>query len=112
MRGCRCALQISWRTVQLVAAGFLLPPRGRSLCGQWGRVFLRLRILPQRSGDCRGIHGAGFLWGGMLFAGQELIKPFGMDFGAKKIGFGENAAEEAGASLDAGYGVFVEGAAQ
>src|SRR6266851_5685463 len=101
MRGCRCALQISWRTVQLVAAGFLLPPRGRSLCGQWGRVFLRLRILPQRSGDCRGI----------LFAGQELIKPFGMDFAAKKIGFGENAAEEAGVSLDAGYGVFVEGAA-
>src|SRR5712675_808560 len=48
----------------------------------------------------------------MLFAGEELIEPCGMDFAAKKIGFGENAAEEAGVGLDAGYGVFVEGAAQ
>src|SRR6266851_3319500 len=112
MRGCRCALQISWRTVQLVAAGFLLPPRGRSLCGQWGRVFLRLRILPQRSGDGGGFRGAGFLRSGMLFAAEELIEPFRMDFAAKKIGFGEDAAEEAGVGLDAGHGVFVEGTAQ
>src|SRR5712671_4425252 len=48
----------------------------------------------------------------MLFAGKKLIEPCGMDFAAKKIGFGEDAAEEAGVGLDAGYGVFVECAAQ
>src|SRR5882672_4759100 len=48
----------------------------------------------------------------MLFASEELIEPFGMDFAAKKIGLGEDAAEEAGVGLDAGYGVFVECAAQ
>src|ERR1700704_2746629 len=48
----------------------------------------------------------------MLLAGEELIEPCGMDFATKKIGFGEDAAEEAGVGLDAGYGVFVECAAQ
>src|SRR5712672_579773 len=48
----------------------------------------------------------------MLFAGEKLIEPCGMDFAAKKIGFGENAAEEASVGLDAGYSVFVECAAQ
>jgi len=35
-----------------------------------------------------------------------------MDFATKKIGFCEDAAEEAGVSLNAGYGVFVKGTAQ
>jgi len=37
-----------------------------------------------------------------FFAGEKLIEPFGMDFAAQKIGFGEDAAEEAGVGLDAG----------
>src|SRR5882762_10196014 len=69
-------------------------------------------MLPQGSGDGGGFRGAGFLWRGVLFAGEELIEPFGMNFAAKKIGFGEDAAEEASVGLDAGYGVFVECAAQ
>src|SRR5712672_2474897 len=48
----------------------------------------------------------------MLFAGEKLIEPFGMDFAAKEIRFSEDAAEEAGVGLNAGYGVFVKSAAQ
>src|SRR5882762_10722343 len=48
----------------------------------------------------------------MLFAGEKLIEPFGMDFAAKEIRFSEDAAEEAGVSLDACDSVFVESAAQ
>src|SRR6266853_3137938 len=48
----------------------------------------------------------------MLFSGEELIEPFGMDFAAKEIRFGEDAAEEAGVGINAGDGVFVKGAAQ
>ena len=68
--------------------------------------------MPQRGGDGGGFRCAGFLWRRMLFAGEKLIEPFGMDFAAKEIRFGEDAAEEAGVGLNAGYGVFVKSAAQ
>ena len=68
--------------------------------------------MPQGGCDGGRFLGSGFLRSEMLFAGEKLIEPCGMDFAAKKIGFGEDAAEEVSVGLDARYSVFVEGAAQ
>ncbi len=97
----------------MVAAGFLFPARGFSLCRLWGGVFLRLRILPDSSGNGGGIGGAAIDFAsGMFFSCEELVEPFGVDFAAEEIRFAEDAAEEAGVGFDAGDGVFVEGAAE
>ena len=65
------------------------------------------------SGDCGGVSAGGFVCGGSrLFAGQEFIQPFGVDFVAQKIGFGQQAAEEGDVGLDAGDGGLFEGAAK
>ena len=69
--------------------------------------------MPQGCGDGGGVGRIAFVFQrSVLFARQELVEPFGVDFAAKKIGFGENSAEEAGIRLDSGDNVFVERAAQ
>ena len=65
-------------------------------------------MLPQGGGDGGGVCGAAIdFGGGMSFSREELVEPFGVDFAAKEIGIGEDAAEKAGVGLDAGDGVFL-----
>src|SRR5713226_7106138 len=99
---------------QLVAAAFLFPAGLRDGRGRIGRAILfSLRCLPECGGDGGGVRGAALgMCCGAVFAREERIEPFGVDFAAEKIGFGEDAAKKAGVGFDAGDGVFVEGAAQ
>src|ERR1700730_15362887 len=70
-------------------------------------------MLPERGGDGGGRGSSAITSGsGVFFSRKELVQPFRVDFAAKKIGFGEDAAEKASVGLDSGNGVFVEGAAQ
>src|SRR5208282_6275885 len=74
--------------------------------------------LPEGGGDCCGIGGAGSV--GDIFRGggcgrgalEQFVEPLGVDVAAEKIGFSENAAEEAGVGLDAGDGVLLKSAAE
>jgi len=43
---------------------------------------------------------------------EQFVEPLGVNLRAKKIGFGKNAAEEAGVGLDSGDGVLLESAAE
>src|ERR1700730_19402987 len=72
-----------------------------------------LRRVPEGRGDGGRLCGVAFVSGDIdVLASEQFIEPVGVNFAAKKIGLGENAAEEAGIGLDAGDGVFLEGAAK
>jgi hypothetical protein len=69
--------------------------------------------LPQCGGDGGGVRGAAISFGyGVIFSGEELVEPFGVDFAAEEIWVSKDAPEKAGVGLDSGDGIFVEGAAQ
>ena len=105
----------SWSAVQLLAAGFEFPAGGafvgRGSCGRRGRRGGAARGLPESGGDgggvgCRTVRRSCI----RALTGEEFVEPLGVNFGAKKIGFGENAAEEGDVGLDAGDGGFFQGA--
>src|SRR5580704_4911533 len=43
---------------------------------------------------------------------KQFVEPLGMDFAAKKVRLGQNAAEKAGIGFDTRYGVLLESTAQ
>jgi len=70
------------------------------------------RGLPQGRGNRGGVGPAGVALRGRLRPAQQFIEPFGVNLGAKKIGLGQDAAKQRQIGLDAGGGIFVEGAAK
>lgn len=59
---------------------------------------------------CSVVRSRGCGWGRRTM--EQFVEPFGVDFAAEEIGFGENAAEKTGVGFDAGDGILLESAAE
>jgi len=77
-------------------------PAGTFLRGCWNGSGV-VRSVPKCRGDCGGIRCARIDVGSGVRTSQHFVKPLRMNFGAQKIRFDENSAEERGVRLDSRY---------